>query len=246
MPPMTQAPRTNTTPGAGAPGVTARHRPARHRRVALFDLDGVLWHSNRVHATAFDEVAALNGLTPLDYQGLAGLSTEAAWRAILAFNGVRASAAVLAQLCEAKQLLARERLRVSPPLADGVELLAALPAGGVEIGLVTGSSAGTVAVFLDALAQPGRFTTVVSAESGGRGKPSPDPYLIAASQLGVAAQHCWVLEDSDSGLESATAAGAQVVHLSTDPCGQNHRHEVRGCVGDVRSFIRMMTLQDAA
>ncbi|MGQ2969288.1 MAG: HAD family hydrolase [Allorhizobium sp.] len=44
-----------------------------------------------------------------------------------------------------------------------------------------------------------------------RGKPAPDPYLMAAERLGVAPQDCLALEDSHNGIRSAHAAGMMAV-----------------------------------
>jgi beta-phosphoglucomutase-like phosphatase (HAD superfamily) len=43
------------------------------------------------------------------------------------------------------------------------------------------------------------------------GKPAPDPYLKAAERLGVAPALCLALEDSHSGVRSASAAGMMAV-----------------------------------
>ncbi len=42
------------------------------------------------------------------------------------------------------------------------------------------------------------------------GKPSPEPYLLAAKKLNVNPYECWAMEDSSSGTESALKAGCQV------------------------------------
>jgi HAD superfamily hydrolase (TIGR01549 family) len=51
------------------------------------------------------------------------------------------------------------------------------------------------------------FDTVVVAEDVAAGKPAPDVFLEAARRMGVAAERCVVLEDSDEGLEAARRAG---------------------------------------
>ena len=42
-------------------------------------------------------------------------------------------------------------------------------------------------------------------------KPDPQPYLLAAERLGVDPTQCVTLEDSPSGVRSATAAGMRVI-----------------------------------
>jgi sugar-phosphatase len=56
---------------------------------------------------------------------------------------------------------------------------------------------------------------LVCAEDVARGKPNPDPYLIAAGLLEVPPHSCLVVEDSPAGIEGARAAGMPVVGLTT-------------------------------
>ena len=44
-----------------------------------------------------------------------------------------------------------------------------------------------------------------------RGKPHPEPYLTAAAALGVRAEDCVAIEDSNTGAKSAEAAGCAVL-----------------------------------
>lgn len=52
---------------------------------------------------------------------------------------------------------------------------------------------------------------VFSASQVARGKPHPDVFLHAASQMGAAPQDCLVIEDSVPGVRAARAAGMRVV-----------------------------------
>jgi beta-phosphoglucomutase-like phosphatase (HAD superfamily) len=75
---------------------------------------------------------------------------------------------------------------------------------------VTSSYARLAGPVVDAL-PPGTFAAVVTGDVVERGKPDPEPYQTAASLLGVAAEDCVAIEDSDNGARSAEAAGARVL-----------------------------------
>lgn len=52
-----------------------------------------------------------------------------------------------------------------------------------------------------------RFPVLVGGDEVARSKPAPDIFLLAAERLGVAPERCVVLEDSESGIRAAHAAG---------------------------------------
>lgn len=52
---------------------------------------------------------------------------------------------------------------------------------------------------------------VYSAEQVARGKPAPDVFLLAASQLGADPSDCLVIEDSAAGVTAARRAGMQAL-----------------------------------
>ncbi|MFQ2223243.1 HAD-IA family hydrolase [Aeromonas enteropelogenes] len=56
-------------------------------------------------------------------------------------------------------------------------------------------------------------TPLVGADDVVNGKPDPEPYLLAAERLGVAAADCLVFEDAPAGITSALRAGCTVVQV---------------------------------
>jgi HAD superfamily hydrolase (TIGR01509 family) len=56
-----------------------------------------------------------------------------------------------------------------------------------------------------------RFDTIVAQGDTARGKPDPDPYLLAAERLGVEPGLCLALEDSHNGVRSASSAGMMTI-----------------------------------
>ncbi|MCX4760685.1 HAD family hydrolase [Streptomyces sp. NBC_01275] len=60
-----------------------------------------------------------------------------------------------------------------------------------------------------------RPKTLVTADDVTRGKPDPEPYLLAARELGVDPARCVVFEDAPAGLQAGRAAGMTTVALAT-------------------------------
>jgi HAD superfamily hydrolase (TIGR01509 family) len=66
---------------------------------------------------------------------------------------------------------------------------------------------------LEALGILDRFETLVCAGDYTKSKPDPEPFLIAAERLGVAPGDCLVFEDTEMGIQAATAAGMASVKV---------------------------------
>ena len=60
-------------------------------------------------------------------------------------------------------------------------------------------------------APEGTFSVVIGNDETTHPKPDPQPYLLAAERLGVDPTQCVAIEDSPSGVRSATAAGMRVI-----------------------------------
>jgi len=112
------------------------------------------------------------------------------------------------------------------------ELLREVRAAGIPTALVTMSirrMADFVAEAIDFQA----FDIVVAGDEVEFAKPHPEPYLRAATALGVDIRSCIAIEDSPTGLASAMAAGATAIGvehhapLSTDG-GYTHRASLEG------------------
>jgi HAD superfamily hydrolase (TIGR01509 family) len=58
-----------------------------------------------------------------------------------------------------------------------------------------------------------KFPVLVCAEDYTRSKPDPEPFLVAAERLGIAPADCLVFEDTEMGVQAATAAGMASVKI---------------------------------
>ena len=86
---------------------------------------------------------------------------------------------------------------------------------------------------------PGSFDAVVVGDDVERGKPHPEPYLLAAERLGVDPRDCVAIEDSPTGVASALAAGCTVLavpnHVEVpDPHGADGRFVRRETLAGLR------------
>lgn len=85
--------------------------------------------------------------------------------------------------------------------------------GRIPFAVVSGSTRDSVTASLEALKILDRFETLVCAGDYQRSKPDPEPFLVAAARLGVAPGECLVFEDTDMGIQAATAAGMASVKI---------------------------------
>ena len=111
-----------------------------------------------------------------------------------------------------------ELLAGVPPRPGALELLAAVRAPGIPVGLASNSSREFVdrALSVAQLAD-GHFDFVVSADEVAAPKPAPDLYLAACEALGAAPERAAALEDSPPGVASARAAGMFVIAVPYFP-----------------------------
>jgi HAD superfamily hydrolase (TIGR01509 family) len=178
----------------------------------VFDLDGVLVDSEQVWDAARRDVVAEHG----------GTWRESATRDMLGMSAPEWSRYVVEELhvsltpeevnaavVEAMLREYDERLPLLPGAREAVERMAARR----PLGLASSSNRPVIDLVLERMGVAERFAATVSSEEVGRGKPAPDVYLEAARRLGVAADACAAIEDSENGIRSAHTAGMRVLAI---------------------------------
>ncbi|MFI2201361.1 HAD-IA family hydrolase [Streptomyces sp. NPDC020192] len=174
-------------------------------QAVLFDMDGTLVDTERLWWEAVEQVAG-RPLTEADQPDVLGRAVEhtAAWLGTATGRSAEDLAADLHREFA-------DRVRTGTvPRPGALELLDALAAAGVPTALVTASPRAVAEVVLDALGA-GRFAASVTADDTARTKPAPDPYLAACRALGVDPAGCVAVEDTETGVASAEAAGCAVL-----------------------------------
>lgn len=84
----------------------------------------------------------------------------------------------------------------------------------IPVGLVSAALRAEIDPVLGAAGLLDLFRIVVAQDDVTRGKPDPQPYLVAAERLAIDPAELVVFEDTDVGVASARAAGAYVVGLT--------------------------------
>ncbi len=189
--------------------------PLFHCDAILFDLDGVLVNSMPVIERQWRLWAAHNQIDMRAVQDV--------WHGRRAFEIIQIVAPHLNTTTEALIVAAAEAadtegLQVYP---GAQQLLTTLPP--THWAIATSGPLAVASARLTHAALP--FPQVfVTGDDVQRGKPNPDPYLLAAARLGLAAERCVVIEDAPAGIEAGLAAGAQVLAIaSTNPPAELHR-----------------------
>jgi HAD superfamily hydrolase (TIGR01509 family) len=176
----------------------------------MFDLDGVLVDSEQLWNEAKEAVVRAAGGQWRDEAPFAmiGMNTPE-WSAYMRDElGVQLDRAQIGDDVVGRvELILRERL---PLLPGAVRAVRALQARWV-LGLASSANRVIIDLVLELAGIADAFTTTVSSDEVGQGKPAPDVYLEAARRAGVDPRRCVAVEDSGNGLRAAAAAGMAVI-----------------------------------
>ena len=85
------------------------------------------------------------------------------------------------------------------------------------------------------------FDHIVTSSDVEKTKPSPEPYLKACGLLKVDPDQAIVIEDSPTGLRSATTAGCQTVGITTS-CGRDSLKEANFVVDSFGELEELLTI----
>ena len=175
----------------------------------LFDMDGTLVDSTPAVTRSWLRWAGEEGVDPALLVGRHGVPAAGIIAAVAPERDEAARAAALERI-EAIEVGDTEGVVVLPGALAALEALA----GGARSAVVT-SSTRPLALVRIAAAGLTAPDVVVTASDVTRGKPDPQPFLVAAQRLGVDPARCLVVEDAPAGLVSGRAAGCATLALTT-------------------------------
>lgn len=174
----------------------------------IFDLDGVICHTDKYHYQAWKKLADKLGIY-FDQEinnRLRGVSRMESFDIILEKYHGQMSQEDKVRYAAEKNDLYRELLKnmTTDDLDPQVkETLDTLRSRGLLLAI--GSSSKNAGFILERLGLDGYFDAVSDGNNISRSKPDPEVFLKAAEYLDLQAQDCLVVEDAQSGLEAAIA-----------------------------------------
>jgi len=178
----------------------------------LYDVDGTLADNIVAHKAAYAATAAEYGIT-LDIDLIdetAGWPTVAVAKEIT--KRYQKDFDIL-EFAKRKSAVFIERFVNETQPIDFVVSHLKSNQGLKKIGIVSGGSRSTLDITLGVIDVHGRYETLVCAGDTPLGKPSPQPFLLAAQQLGLRPEECIVFEDGDPGVQGAISAGMAWVRI---------------------------------
>jgi HAD superfamily hydrolase (TIGR01509 family) len=181
-------------------------------RAVVFDMDGVLLDTEPCWHRAETELLRRHG-GPTDFDPFAttGWSMDATIELYAGWLRLEPAdwPALQAELME----IVRDEYTTSMEHRPGARELVDRLRGVVPLAVASNTDHDLVTFALASTGLLDAFETVVTADQVDRGKPAPDVYLEACRRLGVAPSEAIALEDSESGVASAKAAGMTVVAI---------------------------------
>lgn len=176
----------------------------------LFDMDGTLVDTEHLWWQAAAELAAELGLElgEQDVPEVLGQAVEHTAAHLHRTSGTGLAEAEVAE--RLGESFAGKVAASTVPRPGALDLLAELRAARVPTALVSASPRRVVDLVLSSIGRDW-FTVTLAAEDTPRTKPAPDPYLAAAARLGLDPGVCVAVEDTPTGVASATAAGCAVL-----------------------------------
>lgn len=190
---------------------TLPNSPLKPFSAIVFDMDGTLLDTEMVFKQIVWDVSTELGFEMTDgiHHAMVGSSHETTNRLLVEAYGVSFPYTIFDEKC---RVLMKQKMSEVVPVKAGVhELLAELKARRIPAAVATSSRAPHALGHLGGAGILSMFEAVVTRDDVINPKPHPEPYLLAASRLGVDPLLCIAVEDSHTGVRAAHAAGMQTI-----------------------------------
>lgn len=181
-------------------------------RAVVFDMDGVLFDTERLCRDSWMAVAEKNGLSGMEgvFAQCIGLNANDSKRIVMKAYGEDFDYQTFREQASVWYWDYVEKNGL--PVMPGAELLLKwLKERDWIIGLASSTRRPSVLRNLELSGFSDYFSAVITGDMVEHSKPLPDIYLIACRELGVQPEETYAIEDSPNGIRSAHAAGMKAL-----------------------------------
>lgn len=181
----------------------------------LFDLDGTLTDTDRLHLVAIQQLLMEEDNRPFGEEEFMEKCSGRANAQLCELLFPERSVGEHRAFADRKEARFRALSTKLEPIPGLLRLLAWSDERGIGRAVVTNAPRANADHMLAAMGLTGRFAHVVVAEDLPRAKPDPLPYQTGLLKLGATPAQGMAFEDSIPGLEAAKGAGLYTVALAT-------------------------------
>jgi len=182
----------------------------------IFDMDGVICHTNPYHSIAFREFFSKRDLNPTDEEFATHMFGKSNSYIMTHFLQRKIEGVELLELEQEKEGLFRKIYEAHvDPIAGIVPFITDLNNNHVKLGVATSAPQANLDLILSKVPIRNMFGSIMASENVTKHKPDPEVYLTSAINLQVEPSQCLVFEDSFSGITAARNAGMKVVGVLT-------------------------------
>jgi beta-phosphoglucomutase len=193
-------------------------------KAIIFDFDGVLFDSEKIHLQACNHVFSDFGFTISEeeyFQHYVGLSDNEMFPLILNEKAIIVDSSKIKSLRQHKVNAYKEIINRNESLSGLPNLVAFIEKARRTINhfaICSGATREEIDTTINKL-ESGRlqkyFTSIIAVEDVQSGKPSPEGYLLAAKRLNIPPQFCLAIEDTPKGIHAAKSAGMDVAAITS-------------------------------
>ena len=175
----------------------------------IFDLDGVLCHTDHYHYQAWKMLADRLGIPfdETDNNRLRGVSRMESLEIILEKSDQKYSQAQKQIFAEEKNEAYKKLLQQMKPSDIPEEVRETLTLLKEHFSLAVGSSSKNTKLILQKTDMESYFDAVADGNDIKNSKPDPEVFLVAAKRIHLSPDECLVVEDAKAGVDAAVAGG---------------------------------------
>ncbi|MCA0363296.1 MAG: HAD family phosphatase [Bacteroidetes bacterium] len=208
------------------------------KKAVIFDMDGVICHTNPFHSIAFKRFFEKRNLFPTEEEFSQHMYGKSNSYILSHFLGRKIERKEFDELEYEKESLFREIYAENIKEIDGfMTFLKALKEAGFLTGVATSAPRANLDLIMKGLGFEYMMESIMASENVTHHKPHPEVYLQSADNLGVKPSECVVFEDSYSGVSAGINAGMRVVGVLS-----SHKpEELPPCSSYINNYLDLKT-----